>query len=123
MTPEEIVHNYWTDVWIRRDLSVLGDLYTDPTMRHTVDGSELLTIDALSDHISEALRSVRGEDFSIDALTVADDLAWVRLTLHGVSLATMSPMTVTWLAQYRLDGGKIAETWALHRANLDWHSR
>jgi len=30
-----VVEQYWNSVWIERDLSVLGDLYTDPTIRHT----------------------------------------------------------------------------------------
>ncbi len=121
MTAEEIVRNYWTQVWIERDLSVLGEYYTDPTIRHTVHGSQTLTVAELAAQLTDGLSAIRGEDFTVDALTIVDDIAWLRLTLHGISLATATPMTVTWIAQYRLEHGKIAETWALHHANLDWH--
>jgi hypothetical protein len=120
MTPEDIVRNYWTYVWVDRDLSVLGDYYTDPTIRHTVEGSQTLSVADLAKQLTNGLRAIRGESFSIDALTVVDDVAWVRLTLRGISLAVMTPMTYTWLAQYRIADGKIAETWALHRADVDW---
>ena len=120
MTAEEIVLNYWTKVWVERDLSVLGDLHTDPTIRHTRNGTQTLTIAELAAQLKDGLQTIRGEHFTLDALTVVDDTAWVRLTLHGVSLAAMTRMNYTWMAQYRLEGGKIAETWALHEANLDW---
>ena len=122
MTAEDIVRNYWTKVWIERDLSVLGELHTDPTVRHTVNGTQTVTVAELRDQLTDGLKSIRGEDFSIDALTVVDDTAWVRLTLRGISVAAMTPMNITWIAQYRLESGKIAETWALHQANLDWPS-
>ena len=120
MTAEEIVLNYWTKVWVERDLSVLGDLHTDPTIRHTLDGTRTLTIAELTRQLTDGLQTIRGENFTLDALTVVGDTAWVRLTLRGISLAAMTPMNYTWIAQYRLEDGKIAETWALHQANLDW---
>ncbi len=121
-TAESVVQRYWESVWIERDLSVLGDLYTDPTIRHTVNGSRTVGLAALAASLTDSLRAMRGESFNIDQLTVVDDIAWLRLTLEGLSLAAMTPITITWLAQYRLEGGRIAETWALHQAGLDWPS-
>ena len=119
-TAERVVQRYWESVWIERDLSVLGDLYTDPTIRHTVNGSRTVDLATLAANLTDSLRAMRGESFNIDQLTVVDDIAWLRLTLRGLSLAAMTPITITWLAQYRLEGGRIAETWALHQAGLDW---
>ena len=119
-TAERVVQQYWESVWIERDLSVLGDLYTDPTIRHTVNGSRTVDLATLAASLTDSLRAMRGESFNIDQLTVVADIAWLRLTLKGLSLATMTPITITWLAQYRLVDGRIAETWALHQAGLDW---
>ena len=116
----ELVDRYWQNVWIERDLDVIGELYTDPTVRHTAGGSRSLSISELQDTLTDALRVLRGENFTVDQLTVVDDIAWLRLTLHGMSMATMTPTTIVWLAQYRLAGNKIAETWALHQSGLDW---
>ena len=89
------------------DLSVLGDLYTDPTIRHTGNGTTTLTIAEFERELALSLDAVRGESFSIDQLTVVDDVAWLRLTLRALSMATTAPMAFTWLAQYRLVDGKI----------------
>ena len=120
-TAEQVVEHYWRHVWLERDFSVLGDSYTDPTVRHTVNGTRTVTVAELEKDLSESLRAYRGDDFSIDQLTVVDDIAWLRLTLRGVSLAAMTPLVITWLAQYRIADGLIAETWALHCNGLDWH--
>ncbi len=117
---DQVVRRYWDHVWIKRDLSVLGELYTDPTIRHTESGSRTVTIAQLKDNLGESLRAHRGESFSIENLDLVGDRAWLRLTLHGVSLASMTPMTIEWIGQYRLENGKIAETWALHQSGLDW---
>lgn len=121
-TAEDVLRRYWESVWIERDLSVLSDLYTDPTIRHTVNGSRTVDLATLAANLTDSLRAMRGESFNIDQLTVVDDIAWLRLTLQGLSLAAMTPITIVWMAQYRLEGGRIAETWALHNAGLDWAS-
>ena len=118
---EEIVHRYWTSVWLERDLSVVAESYTDPTVRHTAEGSRTLTAEQLEAEVADQLRAVRGESFSIDQLTVDGDIAWLRLTLRGLSMAAMTPTVITWLAQYRIEDGRIAETWVLHRSGVDWH--
>lgn len=119
-TAQSVLERYWRSVWIERDLSVLGDVYTDPTIRHTVNGSRTVDLATLASSLTDSLRAMRGESFNIDQLTVVDDIAWLRLTLKGLSLAAMTPITITWLAQYRLEGDRIAETWALDQAGLDW---
>lgn len=121
LSADEIVHRYWNRVWLERDLTVLAESYTDPTTRHTVDGTRTVSVAQLQDDLSESLRAMRGESFSVDRLTVVGDTAWLRLTLRGVSLATMMPLVITWMAEYRLENGRIAETWVLHRSGVDWH--
>ncbi len=116
----ELVDRYWRNVWIDRDLSVIDELYTNPTTRHTAGGSRTVTTAELKDILSDGLRVMRGESFTVDQLTVVDDVAWLRLTLSGVSLATMAPTKIVWLAQYRLAENRIAETWALHQSGLNW---
>lgn len=118
---DDIVHRYWTRVWLERDLTVIAESYTDPTVRHTVDGTRTVSVADLQAQLTESLRAFRGESFSVDALTIDDGMAWARITLRGVSLATMTPMVMTWMAQYRIVDSRIAETWALHQTGLDWH--
>ena len=117
---ESAVRGYWERVWLERDLDALEDLVTDPIVRHTAEGTETLTRLELRRRLAGAFEAVRASEVSIDALVADGDAVWVRLTLRGVSLATAAPMSLAWLAQYRIEGGRIAELWALHQPGADW---
>ena len=121
-SPEAVVRAYWERVWLERDLDALEDLVTDPVVRHTAEGTESLTRRDLRRRLAGAFEAVRATDVSIDAITADGLTAWVRLTLRGVSLATAAPMSLVWLAQYRVEDGRIAELWALHQPGADWSS-
>ncbi len=117
---ESAVRGYWERVWLERDLDALEDLVTDPIVRHTAEGTETLTRLELRRRLAAAFEAVRASEVSMDALVADGDAVWVRLTLRGVSLATAAPMSLAWLAQYRIEGGRIAELWALHQPGADW---
>ena len=114
------MRGYWERVWLERDLDALEDLVTDPIVRHTAEGTETLTRLELRRRLAAAFEAVRASEVSMDALVADGDAVWVRLTLRGVSLATAAPMSLAWLAQYRIEGGRIAELWALHQPGADW---
>lgn len=118
--PAGVVRAYWERVWIDGDLDALGDLVADPSTRHTPDGTQTLTVAELAARLSDALAAVRGSTVRFDAQTVDGDTVWVRLTLQGCSLAAATPLVITWIAQYRVVGGRIVEMWALHQGGLDW---
>ena len=117
---ESAVRGYWERVWLERDLDALEDLVADPIVRHTAEGTETLTRLELRRRLAAAFEAVRASEVSMDALVADGDAVWVRLTLRGVSLATAAPMSLAWLAQYRIEGGRIAELWALHQPGADW---
>ena len=117
---ESAVRGYWERVWLERDLDALEDLVADPIVRHTAEGTETLTRLELRRRLTAAFEAVRASEVSMDALVADGDAVWVRLTLRGVSLATAAPMSLAWLAQYRIEGGRIAELWALHQPGADW---
>ena len=120
---ESVVRAYWERVWLERDLDALEDLVTDTVVRHTAEGTQSLTRDEYRRRIAGAFEAVRATEVSIDSVTADGPLAWVRLTVRGVSLATAAPMSLAWLGQYRIEGGRIAELWALHQPGADWSAR
>lgn len=119
-SPESVVHAYWERVWLGRDLDALDDIVADPIVRHTAEGTEVMARSDLRRRLSAAFEAVCASEVDFDALAVEGDSVWVRLTLRGVSLATAAPMSLAWLAQYRIDGGRIVELWALHQPGADW---
>ena len=117
---ESAVRGYWERVWLERDLDALEDLVADPIVRHTAEGTETLTRRELRHRLAGAFEAVRASEVSFDAVAAEGNTVWVRLTLRGVSLATAAPMSLAWLAQYRVENGRIAELWALHQPGADW---
>lgn len=118
--PGAVVRSYWDRVWKERDVEALDDLVTEPSIRHTAHGTTRFTTEELKAHLCDALAAVRTEEVSIEALSVDGPYVWVRATVHAVSLATMTPLPLAWLAQYRIEGDRIAEVWALHQSNMTW---
>ena len=119
--PEQVIRTYWNRIWLERDLGAIDDLVVDPLSRHTIDGSVQLSATAFKAHLADALGAVRSCEMSVDALSVDGPTVWVRLTLQSISLATMTPMALTYMSQYRVEHGRIAEVWQLHSSGLDWH--
>ena len=117
---ETAVRGYWERVWLEQDLDALEDLVADRIVRHTAEGTETLTRAELRRRLCGAFETVRACEVSFDAVAAEGSGVWVRLTLRGVSLATAAPMSLAWLAQYRVEGGRIAELWALHQPGADW---
>ena len=118
--PRDVVIAYWNRVWIDRDLDALDDLVTDPSIRHTADGTRRFTPEEFKAHLRDVLCAIRAEDVTFEAMSVDGDDVWVRATVHAVSLATMTPHNLAWLAQYRVEGDRISEVWALHQSGMDW---
>lgn len=117
---ESVVRAYWERIWLERDLDALEDLITDPVVRHTAEGTQYLTRHEYRRQLADAFEAVRATEVSIDAITAVGSAVWIRLTMRGVSLATAAPMSLAWLSQYRVEGGRIAELWALHQPGADW---
>ena len=117
---ESVVRAYWDRVWLQRDLDALEDLVADPLVRHTNEGTQSLTRRELRRRLAGAFEAVRACEVSLDAISSDGSVVWLRLTLRGVSLASAAPMSLAWLAQYRVEHGRIAELWALHQVGVDW---
>ncbi|MDE0656344.1 MAG: nuclear transport factor 2 family protein [Acidimicrobiaceae bacterium] len=120
---ESVVRAYWERVWLEQDLDALEDLVTEPVVRHTAEGTQSLTRHQYRRRLADAFEAVRATEVSIDSVTADGLTVWIRLTLRGVSLATAAPMSLAWLGQYRIEGGRIAELWALHQPGTDWSAR
>ena len=110
MNPESVVRTYWDHIFVGRDLDALDNLVTDPSIRHTADGTRSFTPSELKEHLRDALCAFRTDKLSIEALTVDGDNVWMRANVHAVSLATMTPINFAWIAQYRVEGDRISIT-------------
>ncbi len=117
---ETLVTRLWQRVWIEGALDELHELVTDPYIRHTRDGTVSAPPAEYARHIASAVRTIRGTKLIVDHIASVDDMVYARIVLHAVNLSTEATLKLTWLAQYRIVDGHIAESWAMHQSDIDW---
>jgi hypothetical protein len=117
---EELVRRLWNQIWLESELDPLGEIVADPYTRHTRDGTYSTTPADYASHISSMVRLIRGTSVGFDHIASIDDMVYARLTLEGVNLDAGSTVTLTWLTQYRIADGRIAEAWSMHQSGIDW---
>ena len=117
---EALVARLWGKIWIDGDFDDLDDLVADPHIRHTRDGTTSVSPSAYAHHIKAATRTIRGTEVTVVDIASNDDMVFARLHLDAVNLDTGNSLRLTWLTQYRIEDGKIAEAWTMHQSGLDW---
>jgi predicted SnoaL-like aldol condensation-catalyzing enzyme len=117
---ERLVDRLWNQIWIEGALDKLDDVIADPFIRHTRDGTEVTTPAEYARHIESAVRTIRGTEMVVEHIASVDDMVFARLHLHGLNLSTGTTVKITWLTQYRIAEGRIAEAWTMHQSGLDW---
>jgi SnoaL-like protein len=117
---ERLVSRLWNQIWIEGALEHLDEVIADPFTRHTRDGTEVTTPSEYARHIESAVRMIRGTEMVVEHIASVDDMVFARLHLHGVNLTTGTTVKITWLTQYRIAGGRIAEAWTMHQSGIDW---
>ena len=117
---EELAETLWKHIWLDRSLARLGEVLADPFVRHTRDGTERTTPERYARHVSSSVATIRPTKLHFDHVASVDDCVFARLRLEGVNVAVGAPVKITWIAQYRIAEGLIAESWSMHQTDLDW---
>jgi predicted SnoaL-like aldol condensation-catalyzing enzyme len=117
---EALVIRLWERIWISGELDELDQVVCDPYVRHTRDGTVSASPADYARHLANVVRTIRGTDVSIDHIASLDDMVYARLHLDAVNLDTGNTLRLTWLTQFRVADGKIAEAWTMHQSGLDW---
>lgn len=117
---EALVARLWHQIWIAGEFDELDEILADPYVRHTRDGTMSVSPDEYAAHIRAATRTIRGTRVTVVDIASADDMVFARLHLDAVNLDTGNALRLTWLTQFRIADGKIAEAWTMHQSGLDW---
>ena len=122
MNPENeaLVTRLWQTIWMDGDIDVLDEIVADPYIRHTRDGTVSAPPSAYIRHLAGVVRTIRGTEVRILDIASVDDMVFARVHLAGVNLDTGSELDLTWMTQYRVADGRIAEAWTMHLSDLDW---
>jgi hypothetical protein len=118
--PDNPVVRLWRTIWLGDPADGLDDILSDPYIRHTRDGTASVTIHEYVEHMRQATRNVRGTDLRVDQSVEMTDRTFIRVTLMGVNITSGDPVMITVIGEYRLNEGRIAESWSMHQPGLDW---
>ena len=118
--PDNPVIQLWRTIWLDGHTHGLDDVLADPYIRHTRDGTASVTVREYIEHMRQTTRNVRGTDLSVEQLVEITDRTFARITLMGVNVTSGDPVMITIVGEYRLNEGRIAESWSMHQPGLDW---
>ena len=116
----EPVVRLWRHLWIDGDDAAVAGLLADPYVRHTTDGKQVTTPADYARHVCAVTRHIKGTDVIVDHLSKTDDITHARFTLTGVNLTTGEPVSIGWMAQYRSENGRLAESWSMRQTDFAW---
>ena len=117
---EDLVARLWRQIWIDGALDRIGEVVADPYIRHTRDGTVTTSPADYALHLESVVRTIRGTQVIVEAIASTGDIVFASITLHGVNLATEAKVKISWITQYRVADGRIAEAWTMHQSDLDW---
>lgn len=117
---EALIKTLWQHIWLDRSLDRLGEVLADPFVRHTRDGTEETTPERYARHVALSVAAICTTKLHFDHLASIDDCVFARLSLEGVNADVGRKIKITWIAQYRIASGLVAEAWSMHQTDLDW---
>ncbi|HEX6250901.1 MAG TPA: alpha/beta hydrolase-fold protein [Gemmatimonadaceae bacterium] len=108
-----ILERWIDDVWGRGRTDLVEELVRPVYVRHELDSTRTVTAAAYAAEISAVRRALPGVRFDIHDCAAIGDRLWVRWTMTGVSAATGATVRRMGMQAYRIEAGKLAETWML----------
>jgi SnoaL-like domain len=115
-----LLKSWWDRVWGEGDLAALDDLLTNPYIRHTPAGSEVITPAAYKQKLVQYQRILHKAVTTVDDEVVVGDKIWTRATSRGLDLETGELAVFTWMTIHRIEGDRLAETWISAMPGVDW---
>jgi hypothetical protein len=115
-----LLKSWWDRVWGEGDLTALDDLLTNPYIRHTQAGTEVITPAAYKQKLVQYQRILHKAVTTIDDEVVVDDKIWTRATSRGLNMETGELSVFTWMTIHRIEGNRLAEAWVSAMVGVDW---
>lgn len=117
-SPDAAAHARLFDRWISEAWNagraeLVPELVGPTYVRHEARGSRTVTAAEYAAEVAGIQRALPGVRFLVHDCLVAGDRLWVRWTMLGVVAATGDSMRRMGLQVYRLENGRLAETWIL----------
>jgi hypothetical protein len=111
---------WWDEVWRDARLEVIDEIFTDPFVRHSGVGTQVVSRRDYTAMIGEFQRTLCRPQTTIDDRAISGDRIWTRATSRGLNRETGESTVLTWMLIQRIAGDRIAEHWSLTMRGIDW---
>lgn len=101
----------WERVWHEGRFDLIPECMAQAYIRHDELGDRTVTPEAYAKEIAAAQQARPNTRFAVYGHTFAGDRAWFRFTLKWNDASTGEPRTRAGMQLYRVEAGKLAETW------------
>ena len=101
----------WERVWHRGEFELVQDCIAPLYIRHDEAGDRTVTREAYAAELTELRNSRPDVRIIVYDHAFGDDRAWYRFTMKWTDHATGEVRTRAALQAYRIEDGKLAETW------------
>jgi len=113
MSEESVRHLFdqWERVWHEGQHSLVAECVTPVYIRHDETGTRQVTPAEYALEIATAQRERPNTRFVVYEHEITTDRAWFLFTLMWNDASTGEKRTRAGMQLYRIEGGKLAETW------------
>lgn len=111
---------WWNEIWRDGEFAIVDEILTDPFVRHTGTGTEVVSRSDYKTALVEFQRTLSRPLTTIDERVISGDRVWTRATSRGLNRETGQPAVLTWMLVQRMADGRIAEHWVLTVRGVDW---
>lgn len=111
---------WWNDIWRDGDFATVDEILSDPFVRHTGTGTQVVPRRDYTSALVEFQRTLSRPVTSVDDRVVSGDRVWTRATSRGLNRETGEHAVVTWMLVQRMADGRIVEHWVLTARGVDW---
>lgn len=114
MSEESVVRDLfdrWERVWHEGRYDLVAECVAQVYTRHDESGTRRVTPEEYAAEIVAARRERPNTRFIVYDHEIAGDRAWFRFTLLWTDPSTGETRTRAGMQTYRVEGGKLAETW------------
>jgi len=114
MSEEPIVRDLfdrWERVWHDGRYDLVAECVAPVYTRHDESGTRRVTPEEYAAEIAAARRDRPNNRFIVYDHEIAGNRAWFRFTLMWTDPVTGEALTRAGMQVYRVDGGKLVETW------------
>jgi hypothetical protein len=110
----------WMQVWNEGRLDLVSETLAASYIRHEPDGTRTVTMEQYREEIAATRKRQPDIHLTPNDEAITEDRWWVRWTSNGTDAETGERITTASIQVYRIDRGRILETWWGRRAGTSW---